>query len=57
MLESADPAYLAKIKAQVEYAHSKGIEVGGCKPAIKQLGVGCANAGLSERVVASLQTI
>ena len=29
MLESADPAYLAKIKAQVEYAHSKGIEVGG----------------------------
>jgi len=28
-LESADPKYLATIKAQIEYAHSKGIEVGG----------------------------
>ena len=28
-LESADPTYLAKIKAQVAYANSKGIEVGG----------------------------
>eukprot|EP01060_Flectonema_neradi_P008462 TRINITY_DN16041_c0_g1_i1.p1 TRINITY_DN16041_c0_g1~~TRINITY_DN16041_c0_g1_i1.p1 ORF type:complete len:737 (+),score=116.67 TRINITY_DN16041_c0_g1_i1:52-2262(+) len=28
-LESQDPAYLNKIKAQIQYAHSKGIEVGG----------------------------
>jgi hypothetical protein len=28
-LESADPTYLATIKAQIDYAHSKGIEVGG----------------------------
>jgi hypothetical protein len=28
-LESADPAYLATIKKQIDYAHSKGIEVGG----------------------------
>ena len=28
-LESADPAYLAHIKSQVDYAKSKGIEVGG----------------------------
>ena len=28
-LESADPAYLASIKAQIDYAKSKGIEVGG----------------------------
>lgn len=28
-LESADPTYLAKIKKQVDYAKSKGIEVGG----------------------------
>lgn len=28
-LESADPLYLAKIKSQIEYANSKGIEVGG----------------------------
>ena len=28
-LESADPAYLASIKAQIDYAKTKGIEVGG----------------------------
>jgi hypothetical protein len=28
-LESADPTYLATIKAQIDYAHSKHIEVGG----------------------------
>jgi hypothetical protein len=28
-LESADPKYLATIKGQIEYANSKGIEVGG----------------------------
>lgn len=28
-MESDDPAYLAKIRADVDYAHSKGIEVGG----------------------------
>jgi hypothetical protein len=28
-LETADPAYLAQVKAQIDYAHSKGIEVGG----------------------------
>ena len=28
-LETSDPAYLAKVKAQVAYANSKGIEVGG----------------------------
>lgn len=28
-LETADPVYLAKIKMQVEYARTKGIEVGG----------------------------
>ncbi len=27
-MESEDPAYLAKIKADVDYAHSKGLEVG-----------------------------
>ena len=28
-LETADPAYLAQVKQQIAYAHSKGIEVGG----------------------------
>ncbi|MFO0914800.1 MAG: hypothetical protein U0795_17715 [Pirellulales bacterium] len=28
-MESDDPAYLAQIKADVDYAHSRGIEVGG----------------------------
>lgn len=28
-LETADPAYLAQIKSQIDYAKSKGIEVGG----------------------------
>jgi hypothetical protein len=28
-LETADPAYLAQVKAQIAYARSKGIEVGG----------------------------
>jgi len=28
-MESEDPAYLARIKADVDYAHSKGIEIGG----------------------------
>ena len=28
-LETADPAYLAQVKAQIDYARSKGIEVGG----------------------------
>ncbi len=29
-LETADPAYLATVKAQIAYAQGKGIEVGGC---------------------------
>jgi len=28
-VENEDPAYIAKVKADVDYAHSKGIEVGG----------------------------
>lgn len=28
-MESEDPAYLAKVKADIDYAHSKGLEVGG----------------------------
>jgi hypothetical protein len=28
-MESTDPAYLARIKADVDYAHAKGIQVGG----------------------------
>ena len=28
-LEDTSPAYLAQVKAQIDYAHSKGIEVGG----------------------------
>jgi len=27
-MENEDPSYLAKVKADVDYAHSKGIEVG-----------------------------
>jgi hypothetical protein len=28
-MESEDPAYISKVKADVDYAHSKGIEIGG----------------------------
>ena len=28
-MESQDPAYIARVKADVDYAHSKGIEIGG----------------------------
>jgi hypothetical protein len=28
-LETTDPTYIAQVKAQIDYAHSKGIEVGG----------------------------
>jgi len=28
-MESEDPAYLARVKADVDYAHSKGIQIGG----------------------------
>jgi hypothetical protein len=28
-MESTDPAYLARVKAEFDYAHSKGIEIGG----------------------------
>jgi hypothetical protein len=46
-IESEDPEYIARFKADVEYAHSKGIEIGGYTLMCASRGVGAENDCIS----------
>lgn len=48
-IESKDPAYIARFKADVDYAHSKGVELGGYTLMCASRNVGAANNCISPK--------